>query len=281
MTRPIALTSLLLAASALAGASIAQAQPAGTTHFLVVGDWGAGGSDQAAVAKAMCTSNAAKPSAFVMTTGDNFYAPDGVANDGDYYRPEACLLAQGITWRAAWGNHDLGGNSTATVLGARKRYYTYANGSTRFIVLDGNNPSSSAQRRFLERTLKAAKEPVRIVTVHQPLYTAGMHSPSYAGRRAWEALFRKYGVSLVLSGHNHDYERIRTGGITYIVSGGGGAGLYPCVRSQPGLAMCRPVHHFLEVDSSPTGIAVRAVGTSGQTIDQVTVPVRAAATARS
>lgn len=260
---------------------MASAQPAGTTHFLVVGDWGAGGADQAAVAKAMCASNAAKPSAFVMTVGDNFYSPDGVANDGDYYRPEACLLAQGITWRAAWGNHDLGGDSTATVLGARKRYYTYVNGSTRFIVLDGNNPSSSAQRRFLERTLKATTQPVRIVTVHQPLYTAGMHEPSYAGRRAWESLFKKYGVSLVLSGHNHDYERIRTGGITYITSGGGGAGLYPCVRSQPGLAMCKPVNQFLEVDSSPSGIAVRSVGTSGQTIDQVTVPVRAVAAARA
>lgn len=281
MTRTRALTTAVLAASALAGAATASAQPAGTTHFLVVGDWGAGGADQAAVAKAMCASNAAKPSAFVMTVGDNFYSPDGVANDGDYYRPEACLLAQGITWRAAWGNHDLGGDSTATVLGARKRYYTYVNGSTRFIVLDGNNPSSSPQRRFLERTLKGATQPVRIVTVHQPLYTAGAHEPLYAGRKAWEPLFRKYGVSLVLSGHNHDYERIRTGGITYITSGGGGAGLYPCVRPQPGLAMCKPVHQFLEVDSSPSGIAVRSVGTSGQTIDQVTVPVRAVAAARA
>ena len=77
------------------------------------------------------------------------------------------------------GNHDLGGNSTATVLGARKRYYTYADGTTRFIMLDGNNPSSSAQRTFLERTLKAAKEPVRIVAMHQPVYTAGLHSSSY------------------------------------------------------------------------------------------------------
>ena len=261
------IAALTLAAAVLAPVAIASAQTPASTHFLVVGDWGTGSTQQADVAKAMCASNAANPATFVMTVGDNFYSPDGVATDGNYYRPMACLLAQGIRWRAVWGNHDLGGNSTATVLGARKRYYTYAN---------GNNPSSSAQRTFLERTLNAAKEPVRIVAMHQPVYTAGLHSSSYEGRRAWEPLFKKYGVSLVLSGHNHNYERIRTGGVTYITSGGGGASLYPCVRSQPGLVMCKPVNQFLEVDSSPAGIAVRAVDVKGGTIDQVTVPVRVA-----
>jgi hypothetical protein len=40
--------------------------------------------------------------------------------------------------------------------------------------------------------------------------------------------------------------------------------------------MCKPINHFLEVDSSPAGIAVRAVDVKGGTIDQVTVPVRVA-----
>ena len=277
MTRTTALASIALAASALAGASLATAQPAGSTHFLVLGDWGAASTQQGDVAKAMCASNQANPAKFVMTVGDNFYSPDGTANDGDYNRPMACLLAQGVRWRATWGNHDLGGTSTSTVLGSKRKYFTYTDGSTRFISLNGNDPNSSAQRRFLERTLKAAKEPVKIISVHQPLYTAGMHSPSYEERTQWVPLFRKYGVSLVLQGHNHDYERITTGGITYITTGGGGAGLYPCVRSQPGLVMCKPVNEFLEVDSSPSGIAVRAVGVKGDTIDQVTVPVRSAA----
>jgi acid phosphatase len=278
MTRTRAVASIALFATALAGVSAASAQPTGSTHFLVLGDWGAASTQQADVAKAMCASNAANPAKFVMTVGDNFYSPDGTANDGDYYRPMACLLAQGVKWRATWGNHDLGGSSTSTVLGSKKKYFTYTDGSTRVVALNGNDPTSSAQRAFLERTLRAAKEPVKIISVHQPLYTAGMHSPSYDARRMWEPLFKKYGVSLVLQGHNHHYERITAKGITYITTGGGGAGLYPCVRSQPGLAICTPVHHFLEVDSSPAGIAVRAVGTKGNTIDQVTVPIRTSAT---
>ncbi len=265
----------LAAAAFVAPVAMAVAQPAPRTHFLVVGDWGTGSKQQAAVAKAMCASNAATPARFVMTVGDNFYWPDGVATDANFYTPMACLRAQGVKWRATWGNHDLGGNDVSRILGSKKRWFTYVDGSTRFISLDGNQPTSSAQRAFLARTLKAATEPVKVIAMHQPLYTAGMHSPSYEARTAWLPLFKKYKVSLVLQGHNHDYERITTGGITYITTGGGGAGLYPCVRSQPGLVMCKPVNHFLEVDSSPAGIAVRAVGTDGQTIDQVTVPVPA------
>ena len=268
----------VLGAGLLAGAATASAQ--GTTHFLTVGDWGAASTQQAAVAKGMCASNVAKPAAFVLTVGDNFYSPDGVANDGDYYQPEACLLAQKVRWRAVWGNHDLGGSSTATVLGSKAKYSSFSDGTTRVIMLNGNDPTGSTQMAFLRRTLQKATEPVRIVAVHQPVYTAGLHSPSYDEQRAWVPLLRKYGVSLVLQGHNHDYERITTGGITYITSGGGGAGLYPCVRSQPGLVMCKPVNEFLEVDSSPSGIAVRAVGTGGETVDQVTVPVRAVQSSR-
>jgi acid phosphatase len=280
MTRTRAVASIALFATAIAGVSVASAQPAGSTHFLVLGDWGAASTQQADVAKAMCASNAATPAKFVMTVGDNFYSPDGTANDGDYNRPMACLLAQGVTWRATWGNHDLGGTSTSTVLGSTKKYFTYTDGSTRFVSLNGNDPTSRTQLAWLKRTLAAAKEPVKIVAMHQPMYTAGLHSPSYDARRLWEPVFKKYGVSLVLQGHNHDYERITTKGITYITTGGGGAGLYPCVRSQPGLVMCTPVNEFLEVDSSPAGIAVRAVGTKGNTIDQVTVPIRTAAASR-
>jgi len=79
--------------------------------------------------------------AFTLTTGDNFYAPDGVATQANYWRPERCLLALGIPWRAAWGNHDLGGTSTREVLGA-PRYYAITKGPVRIVVLDGNDPAN-------------------------------------------------------------------------------------------------------------------------------------------
>ena len=280
-----ALVGVALAATALAPAAIAAPQapgaattPAGqSVRFLVKGDWGTGSSAQAAITKRMCASHAARPASFILTTGDNFYSPDGTATRATFDRPEACLLATGLPWRATWGNHDIGGTSTATRLGSPKRWYSFAQGPLRVIVLDGNQPSSSAQLAFLKSTLEKAKEPVRVVSIHQPPYTAGLHAPSTTQQRLMVPLFRKHGVSLVLSGHNHSYERIVNGGITYIVSGGGGAQVYPCVRLPTGLAKCTPEYNFLEVDATPAAIAVRAVRRDGSTLESVSVPVRTTA----
>lgn len=269
-----------LAIAALAASPAAAQQGDDPVRILVKGDWGTGSTAQYRVTSRMCASHATTPAAFILTTGDNFYTPDGRATRSNFDRPEACLLATGLRWRAAWGNHDLGGTSTATRLASPSRWYSFTQGPVRVVVLDGNQPSSSAQRGFLSRTLRSAREPVKIVVVHQPPYTAGIHAPSTTQQRLFVPLFRRHGVSLVLSGHNHSYERMVTGGITYIVTGGGGAAVYPCVRLAPGLRKCVPENHFLEVDAAPTGIRVRAVRPDGRTIERVDVPVRAAQASR-
>ncbi len=268
----LALTGAMAAAPAVAQ----QPTPPVAVRFLAKGDWGTGSSAQWAITRRMCASHAKAPAAFVLTVGDNFYAPDGRATLETFDRPEGCLIRAGVPWRATWGNHDLGGDSTATRLASPRRWYTFAQGPLRVVVLDGNQPSSSAQLAFLRRTLERATEPVRVVSIHHPPYTAGLHAPSTTGQRLMVPLFRRHGVSLVLSGHNHAYERIVTGGTTYIVTGGGGAGLYPCVRRAPGRAICRPEHHFLEVTAAPTSLRVRAVRRDGSTLEDVAVPVRAA-----
>ena len=248
--------------------------PAATVHFAVKGDWGWGGPEQAAVTRRMCAEYRRAPFPFVLTTGDNFYRPNGVATRANFTRPERCLTALGIRWRAAWGNHDVAGTATADVLGSPNRWYSFAAGPARILVLDGNDPLDPDQLAFIRRTLAAATEPVRIVAVHQPLRTAGIHPPADAARGAWVPLFRRGGVTLVLQGHNHDYERIAADGLTYITTGGGGAPLYPCVRPAAGLRRCVPEHHFLLVSADRSRVAVRAVTPSGRTLERVVLPVR-------
>jgi acid phosphatase len=87
-------------------------------------------------------------------------------------------------------------------------------------------------------------------------------------------------VTLVLQGHNHAYERIRAGGMTYVTTGGGGAPVYPCVRPAMGLQRCVPAYHFLVVTATRARVVVRAVTPSGATIERVTLPVRAPSPAR-
>jgi tartrate-resistant acid phosphatase type 5 len=265
-----------LALAACAGAAAAPAHGAAAVsqaRFLVKGDWGFGGGDQAAVTRRMCAEQARRQFDAVLTVGDNFY-PSGVATRDNWDRPEACLIRSGIPWHVTWGNHDLGGSSTATVLGARRRWYTFARGPVRVLMLDANEPGDPAQLAFLRDTLARSRAPVLVAAFHQPAYTSGIHAPDAEVQRLWVPLFRRAGVTLVLQGHNHDYERLRVGGITYVTTGGGGAPVYPCLRAAPGAVRCVPAHHFLEVTATRRTVRVRAVEPSGRTLDAVTIRVR-------
>ncbi len=265
------------AAAALAalGASAAgvTGTDAGTVRFAVKGDWGTGSPAQAAVTRRMCGEWRREPFAFVLTTGDNFSDPDGVATRDTFWRPERCLRALGARWRAAWGNDDVRGTSTARVLGSPRRFYAFSAGPARVIVLDANVPSDPAQLRFLRREMTAPPGPVRIVAFHQPLHTAGVRPPDPEQRRLWEPLLRRGRVALVLQGHNHLYERLEVGGITYITTSGGGDTLYPCLRPAEGLRSCRLAHHFLAVRVSARAIDVRATTPRGATLERVRIPV--------
>lgn len=263
-----------LAALALAaGAAATPAPAAPAVHFAVKGDWGTGSAGQAAVTRRMCGEARRRPFAFVLTTGDNFNRPDGVATRANFWGPERCLRAMRIPWRAAWGNHDVRGPSTATVLGAPGRYYAFSAGPARVIVLDANAPADPAQLSFLRRELARPAKRVRIVALHQPVYTSGIHGASPTQQRLWAPLFGSGRVALVLQGHNHMYERIERDGVTYITTSGGGDRLYPCVRRTPGLRACALSFHFLLVTAGERAIDVRAVTPRGRTIERVSIPV--------
>lgn len=271
-----AIVGAALAIAAPAGAGVADrhaAPPAASVRFAVKGDWGHGGPAQAAVTRRMCAEARRPRLAFVLTTGDNFSRPGGVATKENYWRPERCLRALRVRWRAAWGNHDVAGADTARVLASPSRYYAFSAGPARVVVLDGNDAANPAQTAFLRRELRTTAQPVRIVAFHQPIYTAGIHPPAEDARRRWAPIMRAGRVSLVLQGHNHAYERLEADGITYITTGGGGAPLYPCVRPSRELRRCLFAYHFLAVTASSEAISVRAVASSGKTLERVRIPV--------
>jgi 3',5'-cyclic AMP phosphodiesterase CpdA len=113
-------------------------------------------------------------------------------------------------------------------------WYSFQVGSVLFISLDNNDVvyendggaflnttnalyirgySGGAQLAWLERTLQAATFDPSIdwiiAYMHQtPMSTSSSGSGSDLGiRQNWMPLFYKYGVDLVLAGHDHDYER--------------------------------------------------------------------------
>ncbi len=240
--------------------------------FAVKGDWGDGTAAQRVVSRRICAEHRRSPFAALITTGDNFSQPDGVATAENFWRPEACIRRLGIRYRPAWGNHDIAGADTERVLGAPGRYYAFSQGPARVVVLDANAPEDADQLAFLRAEMARRDGRVRIAVFHQPAYTAGIHAPGVAQQRAWVPLLRRGGVRLVLQGHNHAYERIERDGITYVTTGGGGATVYPCVRRTPGLRVCRMIHHLLRVDVTADRVRVRAIAARGRTLDDAVIP---------
>jgi F5/8 type C domain/Calcineurin-like phosphoesterase len=112
-----------------------------------------------------------------------------------------------IPMKGARGDHD--SNSYAELFGQPSMVYAFDAGLARIILLDSEK-SASSNAEFLEKELKATKQPWRIVVTTTPLYT----SPSEHGQdedqtTALQPLLDKYGVDLVMWGDNHNYERIK------------------------------------------------------------------------
>jgi 3',5'-cyclic AMP phosphodiesterase CpdA len=78
------------------------------------------------------------------------------------------------------------------------------------------------QLSWLEKSLEESGSAWKIVYFHHPLYSSGAaHGSDVQLRSLLEPLFVKYHVSLVLSGHDHFYERVKPQkGILYFVVGG-------------------------------------------------------------
>jgi len=86
-------------------------------NFLVLGDWGRNGKNGSAeVAAAMAGYAARRDSAFVVSTGDNFYG-DGITTDTDSQIQTSWRdvfdLSVLKSWYLVLGNHDYYGNASA------------------------------------------------------------------------------------------------------------------------------------------------------------------------
>ncbi|WP_338552085.1 metallophosphoesterase family protein [Paenibacillus sp. KS-LC4] len=80
--------------------------------------------------------------------------------------------------------------------------YSYDYGPAHFIMLNTES-NKKAQTKWLEQDLAATAKQWIIVSVHRGPYAGNQ----YEKIDDWVKLFDKYGVDLVLQGHNHEYAR--------------------------------------------------------------------------
>jgi len=94
----------------------------------------------------------------------------------------------------------------------------------------------SGQVRWLRRQLRRRRGTCALALMHRPRYSAGLiHGDQPDLAPLWDAL--KGNARLVLSGHEHDLQRLRRrDGMTQLVVGAGGHARVPLRRDYPGLA---------------------------------------------
>ena len=158
---------------------------------------------------------------FIISAGDNVDKEDNTHQWSWLLSHNENLFSNYVLVGAS-GNHEDGSFAMDTYLAApggelgsceSGYYYSFDMESAHFIVLNTNDLSStgklsSAQSKWLERDLKNVENKWKIVIMHKGPYTAGSHAfddDVKALRTSLAPLFAKYGVSLVLEGHDHTY----------------------------------------------------------------------------
>jgi hypothetical protein len=155
--------------------------------------------------------------------GDNLYGRERAKDyEKKFERPYKALLDQGVKFYASLGNHDNPDQRNYELFNmGGERYYSFSpKRNVRFFALD-TTYMNKAQLEWVEKQLSSSNADWKICFFHHPLYSSGSrHGPSLEIRAVIEPLFVKHDVSLVLSGHEHFYERIKPQhGIYYFISG--------------------------------------------------------------
>ena len=245
MSRRVALVSIVIAACAilvLVVAAVSQREnaPAATrpdtaSHARVKGvriaaagdiacdpgsEFFAEGRGTGSTCRQLATSNTLVRGhyASVLTLGDTQY------EDGAY---EKFVASYDPSWgrvksitKPAPGNHEYESSGATGYYGyfgraagdPRKGYYSFDVGRWHLIALNSNCSAvggcgaGSPQEQWLRRDLAAHPAACTLAYWHHPRFSSGLHGSDSTYRAFWRALYDA-GADVVLSGHDHDYER--------------------------------------------------------------------------
>jgi 3',5'-cyclic AMP phosphodiesterase CpdA len=235
----------------------------------VAGDAGEPGSQLDATAAAMATVNGEPPYDVLLLLGDNVYPwgdperlPDTV------FGPFGPVLDAGAELLAILGNHDEPrGDEQLAALGVPGRWWSIERHDVLVVGLDTNEAEDPQQIEWLQDTLRHSDARWRIVAMHHPPYSAGYQGSHLVAREIYAPIFERYGVQLVLSGHDHDYQRSHpVNGVTYVVTGA--ASSTRRTGSEDFTAESFATPGFVELGIYPDRIEGRSIDRNVRTADQ-------------
>jgi len=193
----------------------------------------------------------------VFTLGNNVYENGTAAEFSNCYGPS--WERHRARTRPSVGNHEYhtaGGVGYFGYFGTRARpsgrsYYSYNLGEWHIVVLDSER-NLADQAVWLKADLAANPRLCTLAYWHQPYFTNGDLAPKLTLKTLFTILYNA-GADVVVSGHNHLYERFYpqdpagradwTRGIRYFVVGTGGAPLKPMGAKTPNLQVRQNTAH--------------------------------------
>src|SRR3954469_2535304 len=265
--------------------------PPGDPRILAAGDIACdpsdssynGGAGTLQACRQLDTSNqlTGAGAARVLTLGDNAYEQGSLSQFRTSYDPTWGRVL-GITSPAV-GNHEYntagaagyfdyfnGQGAQSGRAGERgKGYYSYDVGTWHLIALNSNCAqvggctAGSAQEQWLRTDLVAHPAACTLAYWHHPRFSSGEHGDTPGMAAIWQALVDR-GADVVLSGHDHDYERFApmdaagladaANGVRELVVGTGGKSHYaiapPRANSE---AQSDDTYGVLELTLHPAG----------------------------
>ncbi len=221
---------------------------------------------------------------------DNWYGKPGAAGTyGQFYSISDPAI----------GNHEYVGsdiNGYEWYWNNVPPYYSYNAGGWHFISLNniskfiGNSPTNAnyiAETNWLKQDLVHDKSACTIAYFHEPMFNVGPEGSATNTTGIWQILAQNH-VTLVLNGHDHDYQRWvpmdqngtpSSNGTTEIIDGSGGHGHQAPVTTDSRLAASDFTHFgALRLSLGTAGAGYQFVSTAGTTLDSGSIPCKGSAT---
>lgn len=220
---------------------------------------------------------ALKPDA-VFRVGDNVDDGKDPQQWQEFKKINAPIL-KSIPYYSPFGNHEKGSPLFFDAFPTSKgrHWFSVDVDGVHFIILDSNLPldPESKQYAWLKKDLSQAKNKYafKVLLFHHPLFGVGSgHKDDEKHlRKSLLPLIERYGVSLVLTGHEHSYQRFNYKGVCMITTAGGGSHLIGQVRTSPYLVKYIKAHHYCVMTIHPKELTIKAIGLDGRVLDEVDI----------
>ncbi len=218
----------------------------------------------------------------VLVSGDLVSDGDNETDwDNEFFNPQYTniqkLLAT-LPYLATMGNHEEQGilfkKYFPYPMYRGNCYYSFNYGPMHITVIDQYTDYGvgSLQYNWLVNDLSTSTKKWKIIMLHEPGWSAGGHSNNLEVQQLIQPLCEKYGVQMVIAGHNHYYARAMVNGVAHITTGGGGAPLYGCFSNAENIVKCESVHHFCKLEINEDTLTFSAIRDNGTVIETFKMP---------